>query len=470
MPVETAHDHLVQDPLLRAIDALAVRLYGDSAQRAEHLGELFLACHRVRIEAPDAFANAVEAGAVTEFLAERVRRELPPEAPRVSSSGGWLGTYIDPNGRPLDENGAVPGDPNSMALAQRAMQRAVSIARAEKNTTLERNLSWYAERLKHRTYEAIANDEKRIPATVRTGVARARKFVLRIVHEMQHAQPAPLSGEAPDHLEALRQLWFDQELDQLAVELERTRQDCQNDPHWLNLAGLLAADRSETAEAVRHFEQALIRTDAPSVRCRVLNNLGNLMDDVSCKDEAREAWLRAHQLVPTAPPPLLNLLAQASDDRDYASAQHYLCELAELLSAPEIEQETRGYVLQRLRENPRYRWLRETEAWMQGPARWLRTRSTKALTGAGIAIAIAMLFLGSLWPGSATAATFGTESEVRGVHFELSRGGSGKRGGDSMGNPSKRSLEVRTGGDSMPLVGPKRQARQPATERPILPR
>lgn len=464
MPVETAHDGTVQDPLLRAVDSLAVRLYGDAAQRAEHLGELFLACHRVRIEAPDAFANAVEAGAVTEFLAERVHREFPPEAPRVSSTGGWLGTYIDANGRSLDQDQAVMGDPAAMALAQRAMQRALSIARAEKNTTLERNLSWYAERLKHRTYDSIARDEKRITATVRTGVARARKFVLRIVHEMQHAQPAPLSGEAPAHLEPLRQLWFNQELDQLAVEIERTRQECQNDPHWLNLAGLLAADRGETAQAVAHFEQALIHADAPSVRCRLLNNLGNLMDDVSCKDEARGSWLRAHQLVASAPAPLLNLLAQASDDRDYASAQHYLCELADLLNGNELDEDTRGYVFQRLRENPRYGWLRETEAWMQGPARWLRTRSTKALTRAGIAIAVALFFLGSLWPATASAATFGTESEVRGIHFEVSRGG--KRGGDSMGGPSRRSLGVRTGGDSMPLVGQQRQSRQTPTEAP----
>ena len=462
MPVETAQDDPVQDPLLRAVDSLAARLYRDSAQRAEHLGELFLACHRIRIEAPDAFAHAVEAGAVTEFLAERVRQELPPDGPRVSTSGGWLGTFVDANGRAIEGDAAATTDENALELAKRAMQRALSIARADSNTTLERNLLWYGERLKHRTYESIARDEGRVTATVRTGVARARKFVLRIVHELQHGQPAPLTGEAPAHLEPLRELWFKQEIDQLQRELDRTREENENDPHWLNLAALVAGDRGEQAQAVAYFEQALIHADAPAVRCRVLNNLGNLMDDVSCKTEARDYWLRARQLLPTAPAPLLNLLAQASEGRDYASAQHYLCELADLLNGGELEADAHAYALQRLRENPRYRWLRETEAWTQGPARWLRNSTAARAVQVGIATALAALLLGGLWPGFAAAAQFGTSSEIRSIHYETPRGG-GKRGGDSMGKPSRRSFDVVLQGDSMALTGPARHTRRPTT-------
>ena len=60
---------------------------------------------------------------------------------------------------------------------------------------------------------------------MRTGVARAQKFLLRIVHELQHAQPAPLNGEAPRELEPLRRLWYEQDLESLAREGLSARYD-----------------------------------------------------------------------------------------------------------------------------------------------------------------------------------------------------------------------------------------------------
>ena len=329
------------------------------------------------------------------------------------------------------------------------------MARAEGNETLQRNLGWYQQRLAHRSYDAIAKSEGRVPATVRTGVARARKFVLRVVHELRHAQPAPLSGESPAELEPLRQLWFQQDLDALARELEATRAENRNNPHWLNLAALLAADRGQRAEAVRLYEHALVYADAPSVRGRLLNNVGNLYDDHDCPEEAREHWLRAHQLVPFAPAPLLNLLGAGSRAKDYASAQHYVAELADLLNSGRLSSGERAYLTRRLRENPRFGWLRDTDVWSQGPARWIRAERESAsgsLRSAAVAtLGAVLLGLALLWPGDASAHA----SAVTGARVVQADDGPwrvtrGRSGGDSMGKPARRFEPVDfVAGDSM---------------------
>ena len=324
----TPFDRSNDEALARAAHAIADQLIRRDDERSERLGEIFLACHRAREAAPDAYAAAEKSGKLELFLLERVRGELTGE-PNSRPNGGWLGTFVDVSAREIGDDHEDNTDAAALELSRRALRRAVARARSEKNETLLRNLHWYSERLAHRSYDSIARESGRIPATIRTGVARARKFVLRIVHELQHAQPAPLTGEAPAAVEPLRRLWFEQRLDELDAALAETREEYQNDPHWLNLAGLLAADRGRRTDAVALYERALVAADAPSVRARVLNNLGNLLDDNRCADDARVYWMRAHQLLPDAPAPLLNLLAHTSQTQDYAAAQHFLCELAD---------------------------------------------------------------------------------------------------------------------------------------------
>ena len=443
-----------------AAQAVAARLVQDPERRRERLGEIFLACQEVAEQAPDAFLRAQHAGTLETFLVTSVRDRLI-RSDRQTFSGGWLGVYVDESGRALESSEEDNTDPEALETSRRALARAISLAQAEGNETLLRNLSWYEQRLSHRSYDAIAQAEGRVTATVRTGVARARKFVLRVVHELRHGQPAPLSGEAPLEVEPLRQLWFQQKLDELAAELERTREGNQDNPHWLNLAGLLAADRGQRAEAVSHYEHALVHADAPSVRGRVLNNFGNLYDDHGCREEARSCWLRAHQLAPHAPAPLLNLLASASRDEDYPSAQHYVAELADLLNSGRLTAGERSYLQRRLRENPKLAWLRETDLWSQGPARWLRgngrAQQTRTLRCAvlavfgGLALGVALL-----WPLPATAAVTPRPTAITAVSAELPSWLVAKRrgGGDSMGKPARRfeTLDL-IAGDSMGRKG-----------------
>jgi len=397
-----------------------------------------------------------------------VRGSLQPEhAQRFS--GGWLGTYVGPDARTIEGEESKPSatDPGALELSTRALQRAMSIAQVEGNKTLLRNLRWYRERLNHQSYEAIARRESKVAATVRTGVARARKFLLRVVHDLRHAQPAPLTSEAPAELEPLRQLWFDQDLESLAQELERTRPAYASNPHWLNLAALLAADRGRREEAMRLYEKALVFADAASVRGRILNNLGNLLEDQAQLLEAQRAWRRANQLVPSAPAPLLNLLAAASMRRDYASAQHHIAQLSDLFNSGRLSAEERAYVCRRLAERPELAWLRDTNVWRQGPARWIRALRPASRTLPRILAATATLAaLLLLHPRLAHAGSGGSAGSFpKLVRVTAPASGAwvrvgGQRGGDSMGRPPKRSgtpaqglATRRHAGDSMGRSG-----------------
>jgi len=470
-PLRQALDESEVQRLAGAAQAIAARLVTDPGRRAEQLGEIFLACEAAARACPDEFRQALDADALDAFLLPCVPTNLRGES-AARFSGGWLGTYLGPDGRALqsEEWESSTTDPEALELSTRALQRAISNAKARGNETMLRNLRWYRERLAHKSYEAIAREEGKVPATVRTGVARARKFLLRTVHELQHAQPAPLNGDSPPQLEPLRQLWFEQDLESLSRELERTHSSWQDDPHWLNLAALLAADRGRRVEASRLYHKALIFADAPSVRGRILNNLGNLLDDEGQLEDAQHIWRRANSLVPNAPAPLLNLLAAASKRQDYASAQHHIAQLSDLFNSGRLKPDEHAYVCRRLQEKPELSWLRDTDVWRQGPARWIRAARPVArvlLKALAATAALAALLL--LHPGvaradmqlktggfsrvvRATSAAPGAVTEAR-----------AKRGGESMGRASKgsgasvRGVSVRRhGGDSMGRSGGRR--------------
>ncbi|TDI97436.1 MAG: hypothetical protein E2O73_11445 [Deltaproteobacteria bacterium] len=391
--------------LAGAAQAIAARLVVDPARRAERLGEIFLTCEQLARACPAEFEQALDADTLDAFLLPHVRENLRGES-TARFSGGWLGTYLGPDGRAIQSEAWEGGttDPEALELSTRALRCALSNAQAQGNETMLRNLRWYRERLAHKSYAAIAREEDKVPATVRTGVARARKFLLRTVHELQHAQPAPLNGDFPAQLEPLRRLWFERDLDSLARELERTRSSWQDNPHWLKLAALLAADRGRRVEASWLYRKALIFADAPSLRGCILNHLGNLIDVEGQIEDAQHVWRRANLLVPNAPAPLLNLLAAASKRQDYASAQHHIAQLSDLFNSGRLKPDERAYVCRRLQEQPELSWLRDTDAWRQGPARWIRgarpvSRVPLRVLAATAALAVLLL----LHPGLAGA-------------------------------------------------------------------
>jgi tetratricopeptide (TPR) repeat protein len=438
---------------------IAALLFPDPGKRAERLGEIFLLCAealRARPEEPRG-GMLEDPEPLVAWVRSSLARE-PADPPR----SGALGLLVGSDARPLESDTTDTTDRAALALGSRALRRARSLAQARSDRTLLRNLGWYERRLAHASYEAIARAERRVPATIRTGVARARKFVLRVVHDLQHGQPAPLDRSDDPALERLRELWYAQELDALERALEETRARLGEDPAWLNLRGLLLADRGHSDEALACYRSALLAADAAPVRTRLLNNLGNLEDDRGAPERAREYWLRAHRLSPLAPTPLLNLLAAASQAHDYASAQHYSALLGELLGSGKLGDAERSYLLSRLAENPRLAWFRDTDAWRRGPARWLRTTiGTERASRPRLLAATALALLSLCWPADSQASrreAWTSSAPGSGLRMAPPENGAREwriamRGGDSMGKPATKASTRSRGGDSMGLRG-----------------
>ncbi len=455
-----------QDHELGALaERVTARLIRDPARRAERLGEIFVLCEQALRTREVVRTDP----AACERLAAWVRARLEREH-RDPPRSGALGLQVGADARPIEPEAGLTRDPAALELGRRALQRALSLASAGDDQTMLRNLRWYERRLAHVSYEAIARAEQRAAATVRTGVARARKFVLRVVHDLQHGQPAPLDAGGSSPLERLRELWFRQDLEGLGRALDATREALGDDPGWLNLRGLWLADRGLRDDALACYERGLLGADAAPVRTRLLNNLGNLEDDLGHPERAHHYWLRAHRLSPAAPTPLLNLLAAASVARDYASAQHYTAELAALLGSDRLDAAERAYLMSRLRDNPRLAWFRDTDAWRQGPARWLRADAGRPgdlrLLAATAALLLAMLLpglsRGAPLPGARPDASPPAGLRLLALEADDAPAIRLARGGDSMGKPAVRPVRQNKGGDSMGLRGGPRPRSRPS--------
>jgi hypothetical protein len=164
--------------------------------------------------------------------------------------------------------------------------------------------------------------------------------------------------------------------------------------------------------------------------------------------------------VPFAPAPLLNLLAAASLHRNYASAQHYIAELSNLFNSGRLGADERAYVCRRLKEKPELAWLRNTDVWRQGPARWIcasRRVSQAAVRGLAATAVLAALLL--LHPGLARgdvgllARESPTLLRSRPAPPAGWAGPRESRGGDSMGSPPKRVRSPVRGSGSQRLAG-----------------
>jgi tetratricopeptide (TPR) repeat protein len=424
-----------------------------SARRGELMGTLWQRCvEEVRANPAPYLEAAAEAdGALRTRLSEFVRTALPSAADSASGStlrSGSVGTFIDAQLRDI-----APSDPEreeGAALREHPLiSDAIALATAAGNETLLRNLRWMILRDEGRSYEAIAKRGDCPTASVRTGVRRARQAVRRVAQQRRRAATAPHQGRCPSELEAARDAWKANQLDEMARALQRAHPALGDHPYFWFLTGLWADDSGEREEAIRCFERVLLCDDDTSLRAKVLNCLGSVADDAGDLTLAHLYWSRAARVDPQHTPAHVNLLKSACDRKDALDLHVCIDRIGELLASRTQRPEDKEYLVTRLREHPDFEWARSFESWQRGPARWIarhdsRRRSTPTtplrvlgalgLAGALLLLSATLTFTPAHDPAEAAApahieAVPGTPS------IELA---SGDRGGHSGGRRDRR--------------------------------
>jgi tetratricopeptide (TPR) repeat protein len=300
------------------------------------------------------------------------------EQRRAGSKSGAFGTQIDAQLRDLPVDG-TSRDARLLdqgELWERALERATP--------TMRRNLAWWRRRrISGDLFATIAeeHDGDVAESTVRGGVARAERFLRRVMDELRSQ---PWQRGSIEH-EAVHEAFKARDHERLFAELERLR-PYERDAHLLNYEGVAHMWREDLDEARAVLREALVWADRPGLRCNVTNNLGNVEEEAGAWDEALYWYDRARALAPRSPTPLLNLLgvvckraAPELEIHDRARVLHYIDHITRLLSSRALSEDDRAYLLRRLRDNPDFAPARRNTCWKR-IHRWLQ-REAQPLDG-----------------------------------------------------------------------------------------
>ena len=219
---------------------------------------------------------------------------------------------------------------------------------------------------------------------------RAKNRIVECTNLLRYQQFSRVPGQLPRPLEAVVASFKRRDLVTMRRLLQASATEFAECAHYHLLQGWLARAENDLATAQRHLHRALVFADDGVVRAKVLNTLGNVHDAVGDDAAARRSWSRAHRLDPNAPVPLLNLLANASERKDLADCQFYLQRLGDLRAKKKLTAQQQTFVVERLRDNPEFSWVRRTAPWRRGPAAWIKKlalRTTAPLLGLFFAVA-----------------------------------------------------------------------------------
>lgn len=269
------------------------------------------------------------------------------------------------------------GDPDAALLAPQILEAAQETATQK----MASYLGWLRKSHEGISDEEIAAAQGVEAVTIRGGRKRAVDYLLEVAHRMRH--PAMrVVGELPEALAAIAAALSEKDTETAEGLLAQTQREFSEDPRWWNLAGAHAWRLSRWDDAVRSYREALVLADEPTLRAKILNNLGAISLSRDEFDLAQAQFLRASRIAPTGVPIWLNLLSVASLRRDIHDCRFYATRLVKVLRGRDSSASERSYAAERLRTNPNYEWLKQTSAW-SGIARWLR--SSKAPRVAGVA-------------------------------------------------------------------------------------
>ncbi|MEO1268508.1 MAG: hypothetical protein AAFX99_10445 [Myxococcota bacterium] len=314
----------------------------------------------------DEYAQAVVQGSEEQYL-----RGLLRDLRR--SQGATHITYSqvlhDPSGEGLGQHPStayVAGDPKALAM----LPKVHNAAYARANPTMRQYLDWLMCSARGESDVCIATREGRSEATIRGGRKRAIDFLIEVAHDLRHGGTT-CDGALPPALQQAADCLLEQALEEAQAHLTACAGRWGDDPRWFNIAGLVALGQGRYDQALHRLRQGLIMADSPALRAKLLNNQGKVLHNMGLLKQAQASYLRAWRLMPQAAPPLLNLLAVASERHDLQDCRYYANQLVELLREGHLSPTQRETVMDRLSNNPLYDWVRRTVAW-KGPARWLR--------------------------------------------------------------------------------------------------
>jgi tetratricopeptide (TPR) repeat protein len=362
----------------------------------EILGAAFERCETAIADDPDGYQRAHREGALANFF-----QRACGEARRGARRDEQRHVLTDPSGEGLGggEGYAVGADfsEDRREVAREAWRLAHSTATGK----MTDYLAWFERQRHGETSQAIAESLEVPSATVRTGLRRAKQRIVELINQLRNTQTGRRGSDLDPDLEPVVAVYKRGDLVAMRTALLALEAGHREDPHWCLLMAWYFKAREEAESAERWLKQALVHADEPRVRAKILNTLGNVLDARGQPEAARKAWLRAHELDPKAPVPLLNLLANASERHDLADCQYYLQALGDLRARHQLDADEDGFVLRRLAENPELAWVRRTDPWRRGPLRWLK-RLGGGLQQAAAAMALVLgLASAPAFPGCA---------------------------------------------------------------------
>ena len=226
-------------------------------------------------------------------------------------------------------------------------------------------------------------------STVRGGLKVVRDALHEMAYELRSVTAAPRYAKVPDSLAEGYRLREQRprDLAALAAEIERTRADHVECPHWYVLRGQLAFYQECHEEAASFHGQGLQYADEPAVRVILLNNQALAIDALADGDddrrrEADRLWYRAHRLDPKATSPLFNLLCNAAQYDSWPECQILLDELEQALKSRADAQVEAERVMGNIEREPAFEtWFRRDSLWLKYRRRW-RKAFKVALTAA----------------------------------------------------------------------------------------
>lgn len=334
----------------------------EMAKDPEVIGATFL----LGAERKEEFEKAEESGNVEQFLEDlvkearcRINKEKRPDI------------FTDPNEESL-LNGVKHEYESGSSEYKEILKKAIRSSKVKARGRMKDYIGWYERSLESESLPHIAKTTNEKYQTIRSGIYRAHSFILETVVELRRGSLTPMT-ELPAQQAQILSLLQENNLELARVLLKKTREGCEKDPNWWNLSGLFHHYKGSYEKAISCYREALCWVDDDKIRSKVLNNWATALDAQTEHDEARALWWRSHKANPNAHQPILNLLADASENGEYSDCQYFSRLVGKLMKSKKVDDSTKRYIANRLKTNESYSWFKTTKVWNSGPARWITT-------------------------------------------------------------------------------------------------